>query len=132
MSEEVSRLFRFGVIGFLVAGIYVLGFAGLSALGLAPFTANTIAFLIAVAVQYVGQTVWTFRSKLLNGRQSTRFMATIALGVVYSSVLTALVGPALGWQPVVSAGIVAVTLPAINYVSFRLWVFGLENTQEEK
>ena len=31
----------------------------------------------------------------------------------------------------VEAGVVAVTLPVINYISFRLWVYGPETLQEE-
>lgn len=129
MSAEISQLFRFAVIGVLVAAIYVVGFTALEQMGTTALVANLVAFAVAVAFQYVGQTLWTFRRELGDRQQGARFATTIGLGVVYSSALTSLVGPALGWRPWVSAAIVAVTLPVINYISFRLWVYGAENIQ---
>lgn len=132
MSADVSRLIRFGVIGFVVAVIYIALYTLLYHAGVTPLVANAIAFSTAVLVQYVGQTLWTFKRALWNGQQSVRFFATIGLGVVYSSLFASVVGPAFDWRPWFAAGFVAVTLPVINYISFRLWVFGPDPVQEDK
>lgn len=123
MKAELSRLFRFGVTGFVVALVYVTGYTALYHTSLTPIAANFIAYGVAVSVQYVMQTLWTFQRPLIDGAQSLRFLATIGLGLIYSSVLASMIGPALGWKPWVAAGLVAVTLPILNYISFRLWVF---------
>ena len=123
MSIEIGRLFRFGVIGFLVAVIYVTLYTVFVHFGVDPLTGNTVAYLLAVLVQYVGQTLWTFRRALWDGQQSIRFGVTIGIGLIYSGVLAGEIGPMLNWQPWLSAGLVAVTLPVLNYLSFKLWVY---------
>ena len=131
MKAELSRLFRFGVTGFLVAVVYVAGYTALYHTSLTPFSANFIAYGVAVGVQYVMQTVWTFRRPLIDGAQSLRFLATIGMGLVYSTIFASMIGPALGWKPWVAAGLVAVTLPILNYISFRLWVFRPEVSRKD-
>lgn len=132
MPAEVSRLIRFGTTGFAVAVVYVGGYTMLFHAGLAPFIANLVAFGASVAVQYVLQTVWTFRRRLMDGAQSVRFLALIGFGLVYSSVIASIVGPALDWRPWVAAGLVAVTMPALNYVAYRLWVYGPDGALEDR
>ena len=130
MSIDVPQLFRFGVTGFVVAVVYIGLYTALYHAGVAPFTANLVAFLTAVLFQYVGQTCWTFRRKLWDSKQSMRFAVTTVLGVVYSSLIASGIAPAAAWQPWMAAGFVAVTLPILNYIAFRLWVFRADPVQE--
>lgn len=132
MNIDYARLFRFCVIGFLVAVVYVSLYTLLYRVGVDPFTANSLAYILAVIVQYVGQTVWTFRRQLWDGQQSVRFFTVIGLGLVYSSLVAGDLGPSLGWRPWVSAGLVAVTLPVLNYISFRLWVYRAKPAEESQ
>lgn len=122
-SATLSQLFRFGVTGFLVAVIYVALHAVLAPVGLSPLVANAIAFSSAVAFQFVVQTVWTFRRDLHNAAQAFRFLTVVLLGLGYSSLMTGYVGPLFGYSTVLTAGFVAVTMPALNYLAFRFWVF---------
>ncbi len=85
--------------------------------------ANFTAYGVAVSIQYVMQTAWTFRRPLFDGAQSVRFFAVIGIGLGYSTVLASMIGPAMDWRPWVAAGLVAVTLPVLNYICFRLWVY---------
>jgi putative flippase GtrA len=132
MPAEVSRLIRFGATGFVVAVVYVGGYTMLFHDGFAPFFANLIAFGSSVAVQYVLQTVWTFKRRLLDGAQTARFLTLIGMGLGYSSLIASLVGPAFVWRPWVSAGLVAVTLPVLNYIAYRLWVYGPDMSAEDR
>ena len=123
MSSEVSQLLRFGVIGVCVTLVYVIGYTSLHHAGLKPFHANALAYVSAVLVQFFGQTLWAFRRPLRDGPQTRRFFATIAFGIAYSSFVVSVVGPAFSLTPWIVAGVVAVTVPAINYLFFRLWVY---------
>ncbi len=118
----VGQLLRFGVVGVTVAALYVLLYAALKTVTVQPI-ANAVAFLIAVAVQYVGQTVFTFRRPLGAPAQIGRFIAMISAGLVMSAILTGAVGPALGWVDWVAAAAVTVILPAQNYLFMKLWVY---------
>lgn len=126
MTEETARKIRFLITGGMVACIYVTGFTLLYTFGLSPLNANLIAFSFSVVIQYIMQTRWTFRRPLLAGAQTVRFAVIIIIGLIYSSVVASYVGPTLNWPPWVSAIAISVTLPIINYISFRLWVYGPE------
>ncbi|MBO6776881.1 MAG: GtrA family protein [Marinibacterium sp.] len=119
---EVGQILRFGVVGVTVAALYVLLYAGLKTVMVQP-VANAVAFLIAVAVQYVGQTVLTFRRPLGVPAQIGRFIAMISAGLVMSAILTGAVGPVLGLADWVAAAAVTVILPVQNYLFMKLWVY---------
>jgi len=123
MSEDYGRIVRFIVTGSFVACIYVITFTLLYNAGFDPLTTNFLAFSLSVVIQYVMQTCWTFRRPLFEGTQTLKFATVIGMGLVYSSAVASFLGPTLGWPAWVSAGSVAITLPAINYISFRLWVY---------
>lgn len=126
--EELGRLVRFTVTGTVVAAVYVAAYAGLSSLGMPPFWANLVSFASAVAVQYFGQTMWTFRGRITDGLQGMRFVTTVSLGLAFSTFLTTVVGPFFGWPAWVAAALVAVTLPVTNFIVFRFWVYRIRQT----
>ncbi|MEO1140493.1 MAG: GtrA family protein [Pseudomonadota bacterium] len=114
---------RFALVGLIVAGLYVVLYLLLLDLGMGKPLANTVAFLIAVTVQYVGQAAFTFEARLKDSHQILRFMAMIGLGLFTSTAITALVGPMLGLADWIAAITVTVVLPLQNYVLMRHWVF---------
>lgn len=119
---DLGQLMRFGTTGFMVATVYVVLHALLVS-QVSAVVSNLIAFGSAVAVQFVLQTVWTFKRDLKDRDQAMRFGFVIAVGLAYSSFVTAIAGPSMGLSAPLSAGLVAVTLPVLNYIAFRLWVY---------
>lgn len=122
MTQGWGQIIRFGIVGVTVAGLYVLLYLGLQAV-MAQAAANALAFGLAVLVQYVGQTLFTFRQKLAVPDQIGRFAAMIGLGLLVSALLTGLIGPALGWADWAAAAAVTVILPVQNYLFMTLWVY---------
>jgi len=129
INAAQAQLLRFAVVGTGVAALYVLMYLAFLALGLNQPVANFLAFLVAVSVQYVGQTLWTFRKPLGRPDQIIRFACTIGLGLLVSAGITGVMGPALNWPDAVSAAVVAVVLPVQNYLIFRIWVFAEASEQ---
>lgn len=123
ISAAQAQLLRFAVVGTGVAALYVLMYLVFLEIGLIQSLANFLAFLLAVTVQYVGQTWWTFRRPLMLPDQIVRFACTIGLGFMVSAGITGVLGPAMQWPDAVSAAVVAVVLPVQNYLIFRVWVF---------
>ena len=78
MIADTARLFRFGVIGLVVAAVYVVLYAALHRTGLTPFIANSVAFTTAVGIQYLGQTLWTFQRQLWDKSKAFVFLARSA------------------------------------------------------
>lgn len=132
ISERHGRIMRFGVVGATVALVYIVLYLMLLSFGVARLEANLVAFLLAIVLQYLGQTLWTFRRPLAVPDQLGRFLFTISLGLVVSGLITGTLGPALGWANWVSAAIVTVVLPVQNYLFFRNWVFSDKKNPMEK
>ena len=122
---------RFMLVGTGVAVLYIALYAGLSALGVPHLPANTLAFLLAVAVQYVGQAGFTFNATLRDPYQVLRFGVMICFGLVSSTLITGLLGPAMGWSALLSAAVVTLVLPIQNYVIMSRWVFSIRRDQME-
>ena len=131
-NGEIGRILRFSVIGASVAVIYIVAFIILSRQGASPYIANLIAFALAVTFQYVGQTLWTFRGSLGNGIQGVRFVVSIGVGLLLSTVISSLLAPAFEWSPWLAATLVAVLLPITNFVAFRFWVYRNTCTNEDR
>lgn len=121
--DRVGHLIRFAIVGASVAAIYAALYLGLLALGTAQAPANVLAFLIAVAVQYVGQAGFTFGAPLADGGQITRFALMIGLGLATSTLITAWMAPAAGAPDWAAALAVTLLLPVQNYLFMTLWVF---------
>lgn len=130
--QQQSRIIRFAVVGVTVAVFYFVLYLTFLSFGLPQLKANLMAFLFAIILQYVGQTMWTFRRPLAVPDQIGRFLITISLGLLVSSLITSALGPALGWENWLSAGIVTVVLPVQNYLFFKIWVFSGKNNNMEK
>lgn len=128
---ELGRLIRFSVTGTGVAAFYVVAYVLLFHTGVPAFWSNLVAFVSAVAVQYVVQTVWTFRGRLDDSLQGMRFVTTVSLGLAFSTLISAVIGPYLNWPAWLAAVLVAVTLPVTNYIVFRFWVYGIGSAHGE-
>ena len=131
-SGEIGRILRFSIIGASVAAVYIVAFTILSRQGISPYIANLIAFALAATFQYVGQTLWTFRGSLGDGIQGVRFVVTIGVGLLLSTVISSLLAPTFEWPPGLAATLVAVLLPFTNFVAFRFWVYRDTCTNEDR
>ena len=129
--QSGGTLLRFALVGAGVAALYIALYALLLTLGVAQALANALAFLCAVAIQYVGQAGFTFNASLRDSGQAIRFGAMIGLGLVTSALITGLLGPALGWPALVSAVVVTLVLPIQNFVIMSRWVFTRRRDQME-
>jgi len=95
---STRTLLRFALVGAAVAALYLLLYAGFLAFGVAQLLANALAFLTAVAVQYLGQAGVTFDAPWRDGAQAGRFGVMIGLGLVTSTIVTGFIGPSLVLQ----------------------------------
>ncbi len=123
---------RFCIVGALVAGLYMVLYLFFLAMDIAQPLANAVAFLIAVALQYVGQAKFSFGQKLRDGRQVLRFSVMIGLGLVTAAILTGVVAPTFNIPDWAAALSVMLVLPVQNFVLMALWVFSQNQLQAEQ
>lgn len=121
--ENQKQFMRFALVGGVVAATYVALYLLFMAAGLTQSLSNAGAFLLAVALQYVGQASFTFGARLDDAPQVTRFGLMICCGLITSAVITGVAGPAMGLPHWLAAVIVTVVLPLQNYLIMTRWVF---------
>jgi len=122
-QKKKGQIIRFAMVGTGVAVTYVLLYLAFLELGISQMIANIVAFLIAVIVQYLGQTIFTFHKPLGLPDQVIRFICTIGLGLLVSALITGFFGPSMGWPDWISAALVTIILPVQNFLFFKIWVF---------
>lgn len=130
--EELGRVLRFGITGTGLAALYVVIFLAASAAGTPPFWANLAAFGTAIVVQYLVQTLWTFRRPLADRQQMVRFGIGVSFGMIVSTALTTYIAPAFHWPDWLTAGTVAIALPITNYLVFRFFVYRIGRAPEDR
>lgn len=122
--HELLSAGRFGLVGLFATTVHVAVFWLL--LTFAKFTptlANSLAFLAAFWISFIGNYLWTFRSPGCPRRAIFRFfvIAVSAFGV-NTLILAFLVHK--GWfSPVVSAALAASLVSVISFSASRLWGF---------
>jgi putative flippase GtrA len=121
----LRELLRFGLIGLAATGLH---FALLTLLvergGLPPPTANGVAFLGALTVTYLGQSLWVFPGRSRHSpRQMLRFALSLVLGLAANMAIMALCTQVLGFDYRTGFIIGVATVPALSFTINRSWVF---------
>lgn len=121
----MPEVLRFGTVGLAATGVHwiVLSLV-VEAFGISPSPANGLAFLCAVSVTYLGQSLWVFSARSRhNAMQVLRFTFSLALGFVANVGIMALTIHVLGlpYQTGFLLGLVVV--PALSFLVNRFWVF---------
>jgi len=120
---ELGKLLRFGTVGVIVAGLYALSYALLVEAGLATVTANLLAYLGAISVQFFGHRHFTFRATVGHRHALPRFLAVNGMGLALSTALAFTLRDVLGFNALLTGAVVSLGLAAMNWVIFQRWVF---------
>lgn len=130
LREMIGQLFRFGLVGGFVTGLYALVYSPLASLEItSPQIANLAGYFVAMVTGYVLHSRWSFRghgTRDNTARTTSRFfivsLVSLGLNALFVFVLTdsmILDGP--WWWPLVP--ILFVT-PLVTFTLNRQWVFG--------
>lgn len=129
VSQLFGQLFRFGMVGAFVTGLYALVYSPLAKYELtSPQIANLAGYVVAMVTGYVLHSRWSFRdhgTRDSPARTTSRFfivsLVSLGLNALFVFILTdsrALDGP--WWWPLVP--ILFVT-PLVTFSLNRQWVF---------
>lgn len=119
----LGRLLRFAVVGVVVTGSYMLvTYAGIRYLSLTAVISGWYGCAAAIAVSYLGQKYFTFRSDGAHRIELPKFLLTCVIALAVSSVCMWAVDHAgLDYRLGVLIG--AALLPLCNFGVMYLWVF---------
>jgi putative flippase GtrA len=114
----------FAAVGLAATGTHVLAALAFRHLaGLAPLTANFLAYLCAVGVSYFGNARLTFGRPALKGGQFLRFLVVSLFGLGVTQGLTWLLVEQAGWPFAAGLSVVAIVTPAATFTASKLWAF---------
>ena len=123
-NTTAASLLRFGAVGLLTTGIYLVGTYLLNRFGsLSMPLATSISYALAAALNYALHYSWTFRSDRPHASALPRFFGTAGCGAIlnYATVTLSQNWLALPKTSAVSVGVGVVLL--WNYLIGRFWVF---------
>ena len=123
MQQETARLITYAAVGIGVLLVYLALNLIFLQLGLTAGTANVMAFVLAVCVQYAGQTLFTFGGQLNDKSQALRFIVMITLGWSASQAIVLVCAKQPNLSPSVGPALAALWLPVQNYFFLRFWVY---------
>lgn len=115
---------RFGFVGIIATAVHIMTvWILLEETAIAPVTANTLAFLMAFAISFAGNYLWTFRSPGNPRRAVFRFFVIAACTFAVNTLLLSILVHQGWFSSVVSAICSAAVVPVISFIASRLWVF---------
>ncbi|GIE80203.1 hypothetical protein Aph02nite_61530 [Actinoplanes philippinensis] len=123
-AESFARIARYGVSGVLSALThFTVGLAANVLLGLPAVLASSLGFAASIAVSYVLQRTWVFRSGTAHTVTGPRFLTVTAAAFgLNAAVLWAGVSLLGGPFPVVQA-VAILLIPVLNYLLHSRWTF---------
>lgn len=129
-KHDLLELLRYGLVGFATAVAYFFVAMSLDKVGLPSWasvgTARTSAFLLA----YYGHLRFTFNVRAPeHSRMLSKFLASRALSVFFSFIITYLLHDLAGQPFWLTALVVIVVTPILNWPIGKLWVFRARDTR---
>lgn len=125
MRPSATEILRFGVVGLAATAIhYAILRLAVDTLEIPPSLANGSAFLCAVCVTYLGQSLWVFRRHSQHGAaQMLRFIVSLGFGFFANVAIMALSVHALGLEYQNGFLLSLFLVPVLSFVINRFWVF---------
>jgi putative flippase GtrA len=119
---ELARIFRFGLVGLLSVGLYMLLFAAIVRL-VPPVPASLLAYLLSMVVNFVLQSRFSFRQQALSGTSAVRFVLMHMLCMALNSGLLWLTTGPLGLPVLPAQAAIVVFIAGLSYLISRVWVY---------
>ena len=123
-KQEVLTLSRFMLVGVAAACVHIsIVWALITELGIEALLANLAAFLTAFSVSFMGQYLWTFRSKRYWQSAIVRFFLISLLGFAANNLVLITLLDMGVMSDSLAAVLSACIIPVVTYLAGRFWAF---------
>lgn len=121
----MTEILRFGAVGLAATAThYLILRLAVEQLEIPPSPANGMAFLCALCVTYLGQSLWVFQERSRHGTgQMLRFTVSLGLGFLANMGVMAVSVHGLGLEYQGGFLLGLFLVPALSFVLNRFWVF---------
>ena len=119
---EAWQILRFGMVGTAASLTYLISSIVLLGLGMAPVAVNLAAFAFSLALSYLGQYYFTYRTAGTHRMLSVRYAASTAILI---ALCTALHWGLLqvSFDPRLASLAVTLTYPVLSFLLNHGWVY---------
>lgn len=124
---NISRLFRFAVVGGAASLIYAVIAYALIKSGMGNIIASVIAYAVAIPVSFAGQKYFTFNAAGKVPVELSLFLITQACGLILAAVIMGLADHLFGGSAVPAILCVVIAIPIINFVIMTYVIFPAKN-----
>ncbi|HWS35985.1 MAG TPA: GtrA family protein [Actinoplanes sp.] len=121
--DQLPRLARYGVSGILSAITHLTVGLAATMLGAAPVPASTVGFVASIAVSYLLQRAWVFRSAAGHTVTVARFLTVTAAAFTLNTAVLWAGATLLGAPFVVAQAVAILLIPGLNYAINSRWTF---------
>jgi putative flippase GtrA len=123
-NDNRLRLLRYAVSGGASALTHVgVLFLGVEALGVAPVVASTVGFVASIAVSYLLQHAWVFRTDARHRTAGPRFLAVTAVAFGTNAAILMLGTEVASLPYPLVQAVALVAIPIVNYTLNARWTF---------
>ena len=126
----LAQAARFGAVGLAATAVhFAVLVAGVEGAGLPPAPANGLAFLVALSVTYLGQSLWVFPGPAPDpasgprAARLARFAAAAVTGLLGNAGVMALAVDAAGLPYRAGFVLGLLVVPPLSFALARFWVF---------
>ncbi|MTE01767.1 GtrA family protein [Paracoccus sp. YIM 132242] len=121
----MTEIMRFGIVGLVATAVhFAILTLGVEHLSIPATPANGLAFLCALSITYLGQSLWVFHERSRHGpAQMMRFAVSLAIGLLANMAAMAACVHVLGLGYRAGFVLGLVVVPALSFVINRFWVF---------
>ncbi len=121
----ITEITRFGIIGLIATAVhFAILTLGVEHLSVPPTPATGLAFICALSITYLGQSLWVFHERSHHGpAQMMRFAVSLTIGLLANMATMAACVHVLGLGYRTGFVLGLVVVPALSFVINRFWVF---------
>lgn len=122
--EFLRKLITFGFVGTMTALIYVVLIQLFrSVFDFSLLWSGTLAYPLAIVINYIGQGALTFRVRLRDRAQFARFIVSNVVCYTTSMAMMSVLPGRYGMEDNVALMLVVIVLPVVNFALYLFWVF---------
>ena len=125
VPRNARRVLVYGCVGVAVSVFYSLAVVACVKLlhPISPTLASVLAFAISLPVAYLAHSKVSFSDSRYDKFQPLRFVVSTATSFILSIGGMYWITEVAGWSYLLGIGWNWLTIPAVNFLSYLLWVF---------
>lgn len=122
--SQISVIKRYAAVGLLGTMLHFIGVIFfVEFIHLDPVFGSTLGFLLVLAVSYILNRTWTFRSKDTGLRQFLIYTLVSLTGLGLNSAIMFITVHLLKWNYLYGQCLVVLVVPVTNFILNRTWTF---------